>query len=343
MLPASLTQNPSALYLLSSNEPLLVRDWLDQARFSLRQNEFEDIQTVTTEAGFDWNSLLDEAGMLSLFSAKKCRVVQINSGKPGQLGGKTIQAICDKLPEDMIFIFVIPGLDSPTKNSSWFKRIQQAGEVIELKTPGSHQLVDWIIQRAGRKSLIIDAQSAGFLAERTEGNLLATDQELDKLSLRFCDQNSVSFEEIEQTVAQSARYSNFALVDACLDGKVKRAVKILASLKDEGYVTVQLRWSLQSALEQLIRLRQAQMSGRMGPKVWQELRIWSSKQRLFESALKRLKGDQIERLLQSCATLDRITKGQQHDDFPDRDWLLLKSLVCSFCGLEAISQLEQKS
>ena len=343
MLPASLTKNPSSLYLLSSSEPLLVRDWLDQARQALRQNDFEDIQTVTSEAGFDWNSLLEDASMLSLFSSRKCRVIQINSGKPGQQGSKAIQAICDQMPEDMVFIFVIPALDRPTKNSSWFKRIQQVGEVCELKTPGNYQLVDWIIQRAGRKSLTIDTQSANFLVERTEGNLLAADQELEKLSLRFCDQNTVSFEEIEQSVAQSARYNHFVLVDACLGGKAKRAIRILHSLKDEGYVTVQLRWSLQSTLEQLMGLRQAQVVGRMGPKVWQELRIWSSKQRLFESALKRLKTDQIECLLQSCATLDRINKGQQHDDFPDRDWLVLKSIVCSFCGLKLVSQLEQES
>ena len=343
MLPVSLTKKPSSVYLLSSSEPLLVRDWLDQARLVLRKNGFEDIQTVTTEAGFNWNSLLEEAGMLSLFSSQKCRVIQINSGKPGQQGSKTIQAICDQLPDDMVFIFVIPVLDRLIKNSSWFKRIQQVGEVSELKAPGVHQLVDWIIQRAGKKSLTIDIQSANFLAERTEGNLLAADQELDKLSLRFCEQNTVSFDEIERTVSQSARYSHFVLVDACLGGKVKRAIKILDSLKEEGYVTVQLRWSLQTALEQLMRLRQAQMGGRLGPKVWQELRIWSSKQRLFESALKRLKAEQIERLLQSCATLDRINKGQQHDDFPDRDWLLMKSIVCSFCGLKSISQLEQES
>ena len=341
MLPVSLTKNPSSIYLLSSSEPLLVRDWLDQARQALRQNGFEDIQTVTTEAGFNWNSLLEEAGMLSLFASRKCRVV-INSGKPGQQGSKAIQAICDQTPEDMVFIFVVPVLDRPIKNSSWFKRIQQVGEVSELKTPGNHQLVDWIIQRAGQKSLSIDNQSANFLAERTEGNLLAADQELDKLSLRFCDQNTLSFDEIEQSVAQSARYNHFVLVDACLGGKVKRAIKILDSLKEEGYVTVQLRWSLQSVLEQLMSLRQAQIAGRMGPKVWQELRIWSSKQRLFESALKRLKAEQIERLIQSCATLDRINKGQQHDDFPDRDWLLMKSIVCSFCGLKSIPELEQE-
>lgn len=342
MLPASLSKNPSSIYALASSEPLLVRDWLDQARKALRQNGFEDIQTVNTEASFNWNSLLEEAGMLSLFASRKCRVIQINNGKPGQQGSKIIQAICDQKPEDMVFIFVVPVLDRASKNSSWFKSIQKVGEVTELKSPGDHQLTDWIIQRAGQKSLTIDIQSASFLAERTEGNLLAADQELEKLSLRFCDQNIVSFAEIEQSVAQSARYNNYLLVDACLGGNVKRAIRILASLKQEGYVTVQLRWSLQTALEQLMGLRQAQILGRMGPKVWQELRIWGSKQRLFESALKRLKADQIEGLLQSCATLDRINKGQQFDDFPDRDWLLMKSIVCSFCGLKSVSQLEQE-
>ncbi|MFT5548818.1 MAG: DNA polymerase-3 subunit delta, partial [Candidatus Azotimanducaceae bacterium] len=88
MLPASLSKIPSTLYLLSSNEPLLVRDWLDQARLALRKNDFEDIQTVTTESGFDWNSLIEESHLLSLFSVKKCRVIMINSGKPGQQGSK---------------------------------------------------------------------------------------------------------------------------------------------------------------------------------------------------------------------------------------------------------------
>jgi DNA polymerase III delta subunit len=80
-------------------------------------------------------------------------------------------------------------------------------------------------------------------------------------------------------------------------------------------------------------LKQAQVSGRISERLWQELRIWSSKQRLFEAALARLGLDQIERLLQSCATLDRIGKGQQDAEFPHSDWLQMKSLVCEFCGI----------
>jgi len=329
----SFDQNSTPLYLLSGDEPLLLRDWLDGARDSLKQAGFEDIQSHSTDTSFDWDDLLYESGTPSLFADKKCRIIRIANGKPGQQGSKVIQALCDDPQEDTIFIFVIPKLDRSSKNSSWFKRLQQVGKIVELKPVYNNQLVDWIVQRASQKSLSIDIASAAFLAERTEGNLLAADQELEKLSIRFCGQGELKFDVIEASVAQSSRYNHFVLVDACLAGNTKRAMKVLNSLIAEGYVTTQLLWALQSTLQQLASLKQAQVSGRISERLWQELRIWSSKQRLFEAALARLGPDQIERLLQSCATLDRIGKGQQDAEFPHSDWLQMKSLVCEFCGI----------
>ena len=334
-------QDASTLYLLASDEPLLLRDWLDRARLSLRQAGIDEVQVEVAETSYDWEGLLGESSAMSLFADKKCRIININNGKPGQKGSRVIQALCERQPEDVIFIFVIPGLSRQLRNTSWVKALQQAGKIVDLKSIDSNQLADWIIRRAGEKQLSIDQQSAAFLAERTEGNLLAADQELEKLSIQYAGQNKVSFEAIEQSVAQSARYSQFELVDACLAGKSKRALKILGSLQGEGYVTPQLRWPLQSALEQLARLKQAQSKGRLGKGLWQEMRIWSSKQQLFETALKRLGLDQIERLIQSCATLDRISKGQQDDDFPGRDWLQARALVCSFSGLDLALPLQQ--
>ena len=341
MQALNLEQNSTSLYLLSGDEPLLLRDWLDSARDSLKQSGFEDIQSHSTDTSFDWDDLLYESGAQSLFGDKKCRVIRIPNGKPGQQGSKIIQALCEDPGEDTIFIFVVPKLDRASKNSAWFKQLQKAGMIIELKPIYDNQLVDWILQRAGQKSLSIDSTSAAFLAERTEGNLLAADQELEKLSIRFSGQSDPGFEVIEESVAQSSRYNHFALVDACLAGKTSRAMKILGSLSAEGYVTTQLLWALQASLQQLAGLKQAQVNGQISQRIWQELRIWSSKQRLFEAALARLGPDQIERLLQSCATLDRIGKGQQDAGFPQMDWLQMKSLVCEFCGITPIKSLIQ--
>ena len=332
MQGSQITQDIKPVYLLASAELLLARDWLDDARSALREAGFEDILNLQTDTGFDWHELLQEGDMMSLFSECKCRIVTMPTGKPGQQGGKVIQSLCEDPGEGNVYIFVIPTLDRQSRNTSWCKAIQAAGEIVELKPVYDNQLADWLLQRARGKGLNIDSQAAQFLAERTEGNLLAADQELEKLSIRFLDQSAIEFETIEASVAESSRYSHFLLVDACLAGKTQRALKILKSLEAEGYATAQLRWAIQNSLEHLDRLKQAQRGGSIGDRIWHELRIWRGKQRLYQAAMARLGASQIERLLQSCATLDRLGKGQQDSELHDQDWLEIKSLVASFSG-----------
>ena len=332
MQAAQILPQLKPVYLLSSGEPLLLRDWLDDARRWLREQGFEDIVNLQADSGFDWPELLEESGMMSLFATRKCRIVHLPNGKPGQQGSKVIQALCESPAEDNLHIFVVPGLDRQGKSSSWYKSIQRHGAIAELKPVYENQLADWIGQRARNKQIDIDAQSAQFLAECTEGNLLAADQELEKLSIRFGSGRQIDFDTIQDSVAQSARYSHFLLVDACLAGKLPRALKILKSLAAEGYATPQLRWALQNTLEQLDQLDRARRRGGLAERDWQQLRIWRNRQRLYQTALSRLRATEIERLLQSCAKLDRLGKGQQDSEFPDQDWVELRSLVARFCG-----------
>ncbi len=332
MQGSQITRDIKPVYLLASAETLLARDWMDEARGALREAGFEDILNLQVDTGFKWQELLEEGDMMSLFSQSKCRIVNMPGGKPGQQGSKVIQQLCTRAVADNVYIFVTPALDRQSKNASWCKAIRAAGEVVELKPVYDNQLADWLLQRARDKGFGIDAQSAQFLAERTEGNLLAADQELEKLSIRFSDRQEIDFDTVESSVGESARYSHFLLVDACLAGKTRRALKILRSLETEGYATTQLRWAAQVALEQLDRLKQAQRSGALNDRTWQELRIWRNKQRLYQMAMSRLTTAQIERLLQSCATLDRLGKGQQDSEFPGQDWFEIKSLVADFSG-----------
>ena len=316
--------------LLAGSEPLLVRDWLDATRADLQASGFLDIQHLHAEGSFDWNELLAEGDMMSLFSERKCRIVSLPSGKPGQQGARVIQQLCDTAEDSCCYIFVVPALDRQSRNSAWCKAIGAKGRIVEIESIAEGRLADWLLQRALEKDLQIDLPTAQFLAERTEGNLVAADQELEKLSVRFASERTLDFETVENSVAESARFSHFLLVDACLAGNSPRALRILRSLQAEGYVTVQLRWALQQALQQLDQLYQARRDGSLGTRGWQRLGIWRSKQRLYEAAMSRIGEWRIERLLQNCATLDRLGKGQQESAFPDQDWRELESLVRLF-------------
>ena len=333
MLPASLTSSPRPIYILSSDEPLLVREWLDAARKSLQESGFEEITRHQVESGFDWNGLLEDSQSLSLFSEKKCHVIRFASNKPGQVGAKFIGQICELLPQDTVFILVMPKLDMASKNSAWLKKIIKVGESIELKPVYANELAGWVSQRALSKGISLDHQAAMYLADLTEGNLLATDQELEKLALAYEPNAALNLEQISQSISRSSRYTHYVLVDACLAGQSKRAVKILQGLQQEGFQPIQIQYAIQNAIEVLLQLKQAQQRNQLNASTWQSLRIWKSKQRLYSNALSRLSYSQIERFLQSCATLDRINKGQQQPLYVDTDWLTLKQLVNSFSGI----------
>ncbi|HKJ51664.1 MAG TPA: DNA polymerase III subunit delta, partial [Gammaproteobacteria bacterium] len=86
MQASQFAADPKPVSLLASSEPLLLRDWLDEARLALDAAGIEDIQNLQTDTGFDWRELLQESDMLSLFSTRKCRIVNLPTGKPGQEG-----------------------------------------------------------------------------------------------------------------------------------------------------------------------------------------------------------------------------------------------------------------
>ncbi len=338
MLPDSLKSSPRSIYLLSSDEPLLIRDWLDAARKTLRESGFEEILSHQVESGFDWDGLLQESQSLSLFSEKKCHIIQFSSSRPGQVGARYIASLCEAGLDDTVVILVMPKLDMASRNSAWVKKIMQYGEHCELASIYANKLSAWVSQRASAKGLVLDEQSVMCLADFTEGNLLATDQELEKLVLTFGAGARLNLQQVSDSISRSARYTHFLLVDACLAGNSRRAVKILQGLQLEGIQPIQIQYILQTTLEQLLELKSAQQQQRLNAGLWKTMRIWQGKQALFSRALARFSYRQIERFIQSCAKLDRINKGQQQPLYVDADWLAVKQLVYAFSGLPEIAE-----
>jgi DNA polymerase-3 subunit delta len=333
MLPVSLTTAPKPIYLLTSDEPLLLRDWLDEAREALHGIGFEEINMYQVETGFDWTGILEGSQNMSLFSSKKCHIIRFNSNKPG-LGGASFisQILTENLADDLI-ILVMPGLDRAAKNSAWLRKINESGEVCELKPVYNNQLAGWISQRAAQKKIQLDQQAALYLADLTEGNLLATDQELEKLALAYEPGATINLEQIKENISRSARYTHYLLTEACLAGQSERALKILRGLQLEGYQPIQVQYALQNILQTLLQLKLAQQKNQLNEATWRSVNVWKNKQRLYGQALSRFSTDQLERFLQSCAKLDRINKGQQQPAYAGADWHALKMLVSSLVGI----------
>ena len=77
------------------------------------------------------------------------------------------------------------------------------------------RLPAWRATRARAAGLELAPDALAFLAERCEGNLLAAQQELEKLRL-LAPQGQVSLAAVQAAVADSARYDVYQLGESCL-------------------------------------------------------------------------------------------------------------------------------
>jgi DNA polymerase-3 subunit delta len=89
----------------------------------------------------------------------------------------------------------------------------------------------------------VSPDTLAFLAEASEGNLLAAKQELEKLAL-LLPAGTLDHDAVVDAVADVARYDVAALSEAWLGGEGARAVRILSVLRDEGESPVLPVWQL---------------------------------------------------------------------------------------------------
>ena len=109
--------------------------------------------------------------------------------------------------------------------------------------PGSRRVSRGRSQRAS-------AETLQFLADTTEGNLLAAQQEIEKLAL-LLPAGELDARAVEQAIADVARFDVFQLSEAWLAGDAARACRILAALEGAGEGVPLLVWQLGEDLHAL--------------------------------------------------------------------------------------------
>ncbi|MEM9173331.1 MAG: DNA polymerase III subunit delta, partial [Pseudomonadota bacterium] len=235
-LGASLSQGLLPIYLISGDEPLLVGEALDQIRTMARDNGYLERELHVAERGFDWAGLLANTGNLSLFAERRIIDLRLPTGKPGD-GSKMIAALAEQPPEDTLVLISAPKLESSQLSSKWVKAIDKAGAIVRIWPIEAGALPGWINNRLRRQGLNASRDAVLQLARRVEGNLLAAKQEIDRLALE-CTGGELGVDDVENTVADSTRYTIFKLADEALAGRTPRALRMLAGLQREGLAPV---------------------------------------------------------------------------------------------------------
>lgn len=304
-----LARGLAPLYVVVGDEPLAAQEAADAIRAAARAAGHSERTVYTVQGRYNWQGIFASGDNFSLFAERRLTEIRIPSGKPGVDGAKALETYAGNMPADTLTLISLPGLEWKTMQSRWFAALAQAGVVVEAKSVDRAALPSWIDRRLAKQGLRADRAALEFLADQVEGNLLAAQQEIDKLAL-LLPPGTVTLADIEQAVVDVSRLEADALQDALYAGDGARFAHIVADLRDSGEAVPAILWQVTSAVGLLLRLKLAVAQGESLPGAMRTL--WGrDKQRApqIERALKRLSLTQVETALADLALIDRQAKG----------------------------------
>ncbi len=326
-LEAKIAGALSPIYFISGDEPLLVGEAADRIRVRAREEGFGNRLVLNADRSFDWAELAAVGASLSLFAEKQLVELRIPTGKPGVAGSKAIKAYCVDPAPDTLLLVLAPRLDRNSMQSAWVRALDTAGVVVQVWPVDRGKLPAWITSRMHASGLQPGRGVADLIADRVEGNLLAADQEIQKLAL-LMDPGPVEVDDVLQAVADSARYDLFQLVDAACAGDSKRAFRILGGLKTEGTTPVLVHWALARELRALASVSWQISRGLPAANAMGKAKVWKSRQALVRSAMARHPLQNLHRLLKQASAVERVVKGAT----PGDPWQELTVLVTGLAG-----------
>ncbi|MFN0182860.1 MAG: DNA polymerase III subunit delta [Aquabacterium sp.] len=331
------------VYTLHGDEPLLSQEAGDAIRRAARVAGCTERKVFhMAGAHVDWSALLGAAQSLSLFAERQLIEIRIPNGKPGKDGSEALQQYCQSLSDDIVTVVHLPRLDRQQQASAWFSALDAAGVSIRIDPVERAALPVWLARRLAAQGQRFADDDAGratlaFLADRVEGNLLAAHQEIQKLALLF-PAGELSYDQVEASVLNVARYSVKQFAEAVLAGQTARALRMLDGLRAEGEAAVLVHWNLTEDIAALKGARDALDQGRPLPVALNERRVWGARQRLFERQLPRLGAGLLAHWLEAASICDGVVKGLRHPDWPVDAWEALRRLTLMMLDHTAASQ-----
>ena len=307
-LSAHLERKLAPIYVVHGDEPLLAIEAGDAIRAAARRAGCDEREILVVEPGFKWDAFVATNASMGLFGARKLVDLRIPNGKPGVEGAKALEACAGNPNPDHTLLVTLPKLDRAAQASGWFSALKDAGVAIAVYPLERSDLPAWIAARLARQGQRAARETLAFLAELCEGNLLAAQQEIEKLGL-LLPEGELAADAVERAVTDVARYDVFQLSEAWLAGDAARALRIVAALEAEGEGIQLLLWQLGEDIHALASVLDATASGTPVAAAIRNARVWGKRQAAMESAARRVQAGAIAPFLTALARLDALSKG----------------------------------
>ena len=306
-LPGQLDRGLPPVGVIYGDE-LLSIEAADTFRAAARKHGFDERETLIAGPGFAWDQLLAATANLSLFGGRKLVDLRIPTGKPGTEGAEVLKQLALTNAPDTALLVSLPDLTWQEEKVGWLVALGEAGWLIKCTAPALEQLPGWLAARLKRQGQSADTETLQFLAERTEGNLLAAHQEVLKLGLLY-PARALSHEEIRTAVLNVARHDLDGLREALLRRDLPRYARTLEGLRQEGEALPLVLWALTEEIRALTQIKRGLDAGQPMPALYKEAKVWGPRQAAIGKTINGFQLGQLAAAMRQLARIDRMIKG----------------------------------
>jgi DNA polymerase-3 subunit delta len=327
-LKTALSKGLHPVYMVAGDEPFQLGEVMDTVRAVANAQGYSSREIFSVETGFKWSEFAIAAESYSLFGDKRILDVRF-SGKPDKEAAQALVNYAASMPEDVLLLLTLPRLSNEDlKKSAWFSALEPRGVFVQVWPLHGKELMSWLEQRMSHYQMLPDRSGLSILAARIEGNLLAADQEIQKLFILH-GATRIDDDMMRKAVADSARYDVYDLAEAALSGSAMRTSRILAGLRAEGVAAPVVLWALTREIRALDDLALACAQGENPDSVCNRLRIWNPRKAALIKALQRSNNKHRQALILVSAKTDRIIKGMESGNV----WDALLNISLSLAGM----------
>ena len=331
-LPTLLSRSLEPVYLVAGDEALLVQECRDQIIEAARKQGYLERDVYQVEGRFDWSSIAVDSAAPSLFSAQKIVDIRLPAGKPGKDGAKVLGALANSPDPDRLLLVSCGQWSAASRKTKWAGTLAKHGVLVEIWPVKPNQLPNWIRNRMLKAGLDPDPDAVLLLSDLVEGNLLAAQQEIDKLLL-LNQGSAVTAQLIRQSVANSARFDSFRLVECSLQGQLDECLRVVSGLQRMNTPIQIVVGALYRELSLAGTVGAAIRSGEKESSVFRKFNVWSARQGPMKAAIRRLSAYDLDDSYRSLALIDRQSKGRAAGD----PWQTLDRLLWHLCEPGAVA------
>ncbi len=303
-----LQKNKQLKFLLLGDEALSTKEAFDIIRQFAKEHAFTEKLSFTIDRYFKWDQCTSILSSHGLFSKKRMIEIIIPSGKMNAENSESINEVLKKIPQEDLLVIYLPQIDKETKLQKWFKEIEKIARTIRLDEIKQTELLFWLKKRASSLSIDLNEDSIDLISQFVHGNMLAADQELNKLALLFPNQ-SISYEKVSQSISNVSRFDTFELTEYILNGDQMKTLSTLNFLKEEGQNPINITNSLSWVIKPMLEIKELDFKSQFVESHLTRSRIFGDRLIYIKKALSFLSIKHLRAAIQKLSEIDKISKG----------------------------------